>query len=95
MGMKVPRPPWQVHRVDPAHDSSASTAARARPKATGAVRHSILVAAWHILSKQVPHAELGGDYFDRRRDPERETRALIRKLERMGHTVTLTKADAA
>jgi len=62
-------------------------------KATGAVRHSILVAAWHILHKQVPYTELGGDYFDRRRDPERETRALVRKLQRLGHTVTL--ADAA
>jgi transposase len=61
-------------------------------KATGAVRHSILVAAWHILSDQVPYAELGGDYFDRRRDPDRETRALVRKLERLGHTVTLEKA---
>lgn len=64
-------------------------------KATGAVRHSILVAAWHILSHDVPYADLGGDYFDRRRDPERETRALVRKLERLGHTVTLTQADAA
>jgi transposase len=64
-------------------------------KATGAVRHSILVACWHILSKDVPYADLGGDYFDRRRDPKRETRALVRKLERLGHHVTLTKADAA
>jgi transposase len=64
-------------------------------KATGAVRHSILVAAWHILAKQVPYHDLGGDYFDRRRDPDRETRALVRKLERMGHHVTLAKADAA
>jgi transposase len=64
-------------------------------KATGAVRHSILVACWHILHRDVAYADLGGDYFDRRRDPERETRALVRKLERLGHTVTLTKADAA
>jgi hypothetical protein len=64
-------------------------------KATGAVRHSILVAAWHILSNHVPYAELGADYFDRRRDPDRETRALVRKLERLGHHVTLDKADAA
>ncbi len=64
-------------------------------KATGAVRHSILVACWHILDQQVPYDELGGDYFDRRRDPDRETRALVRKLEGLGHTVTLAKADAA
>jgi hypothetical protein len=53
------------------------------------------LAAWHILSKQVPYADLGGHYFDRRRDPDRETRALVRKLERMGHYVTLTLGDAA
>ncbi|MFN2555889.1 MAG: hypothetical protein ABR592_03305 [Nitriliruptorales bacterium] len=35
------------------------------------------------------------DYFDWRRDPDRETRALVRKLERLGHHVTLAKADAA
>ncbi len=64
-------------------------------KATGAVRHSILVACWPILTKQVPYVELGGDYFDRRRDPDRETRALVRKLERLGHRVILAKADAA
>src|SRR5438876_5133364 len=35
-------------------------------KATGALRHSILVAAYHILDKHVPYQELGADYFDRR-----------------------------
>jgi transposase len=64
-------------------------------KATGAVRHSILVACWHILSQDVPYADLGGDYFDRRRDPQRETRALVRKLERLGHRVTLEQPHAA
>jgi transposase len=68
---------------------------RGPAKATGAVRHSLLVACWHILTANVAYADLGGDYFDRRRDPQRETRALVRKLERLGHTVTLTKADAA
>lgn len=67
---------------------------RGPAKATGAVRHSILVACWHILHKQVPYAELGGT-TSRRRDPDRETRALVRKLERLGHQVTLAKADAA
>jgi hypothetical protein len=59
------------------------------------VRHSILIAAWHILDQQVPYAELGEDYFDRRRDPEREARALVRKLEQLGHRVTIEPANAA
>ena len=32
--------------------------------------------------------DLGGDYFQRR-DPERQTKRLIRQLESLGHTVTL------
>jgi transposase len=68
---------------------------RGPAKATGAVRHSILIAAWHILDQQVPYAELGEDYFDRRRDHEREARALVRKLERLGHRVTIEPANAA
>ena len=39
-----------------------------------------------------PYSELGADYFDRRLDPERETRRLIAKLEALGHQVTLQPA---
>jgi hypothetical protein len=39
-----------------------------------------------------PYQELGADYFDRRLDPERETRRLIAKLEALGHQVTLDAA---
>ncbi len=62
---------------------------RGAAKATGATRHSILVAAYHILQRETPYQELGADYFQRRRDPARETRRLVRHLERLGHRVTL------
>jgi transposase len=62
---------------------------RGAAKATGATRHSILVAAYHILERQQPYTELGADYFQHRRDPARETRRLLRQLERLGHHVTL------
>jgi hypothetical protein len=39
-----------------------------------------------------PYHELGADYFDRRLDPERETRRLIAKPEALGHQVTLDAA---
>jgi transposase len=58
-------------------------------KATGVLRHSILVAAYHILERKVPYQELGADYFDRRRTHEQRTRRLVRQLEQLGHTVTL------
>jgi transposase len=45
-----------------------------------------------VLATGTPCNELGTDYFDRRLDPERETRRLIAKLEALGHRVTLEPA---
>jgi transposase len=63
-------------------------ARRGHAKATTAVAHSILVAAWHMLSTGELYVDPGGDYFARR-DPERTTKRLVAQLERLGHTVTL------
>jgi transposase len=57
-------------------------------KATGALSHSILVAAYHILDQHVPYQELGPGYFDRRPSQQR-TKRLVRQLEQLGHKVTL------
>jgi transposase len=62
-------------------------------RALGAVKHSILVAYWHMFSTGETYRDLGGDYF-RRRDPERQTRRLVAQLERLGHHVTLEVAAA-
>jgi transposase len=58
-------------------------------KAIVAVAHSILVAAYYILRDDVAYHDLGGDYFARRSDPERQTRRLVAQLERLGHKVSL------
>jgi transposase len=60
-------------------------------KATIAVGHSILVAAYHILERGLPYEELGDLYFQRRQQEqaERYRRRLVRQLERLGHRVTL------
>ena len=64
---------------------------RGREKACLAVGHSILVIAWHILSTPgETYRELGGDYFDRHRDPQVEQRRLIRRLEKLGLQITVT-----
>jgi transposase len=68
-------------------------ARRGANRATVAVGHSILVAAWHMLSTGETYLDPGGDYFARR-DPERTTRRLVAQLERLGHTVTLQEAAA-
>jgi transposase len=62
-------------------------------KAIGAVKHSIIVAAWHILTTGEVYNDLGPGYY-RRRDPERTTKRLLAQLERLGHTVTLQEAAA-
>lgn len=64
---------------------------RGHQKATIAVAHSILVAAWHILSRDVPWEDLGEDYFIRRQAEHAEhyRNRLIHQLEKLGHKVTL------
>src|SRR2546425_4051343 len=58
-------------------------------KATGALRHSILIAAYHILERKVPYQELGADYFDQRGSLEQRTKRLVRPLQQLRHTGTL------
>ena len=67
---------------------------RGHKKALGAVKHSILCICWHMLATGELYHDLGGDYFHRR-DPERQTKRLVKQLEALGHTVALQEAVAA
>jgi len=67
---------------------------RGHKRALGAVKHSILIAVWHMLRTGETYTDLGGDYFTNR-DPERQTRRLVAQLQRLGHTVTLAEGAAA
>ena len=66
---------------------------RGHSRALGAVKHSILVACWHMLSTGELYREAGGDYFTRL-DPDKQTRRLVAQLERLGHVVTLAEVAA-
>jgi transposase len=66
---------------------------RGHTSALGAVKHSIIVACWHMLSTGEVYRDAGGDYFTQA-DPDKQTRRLIAQLERLGHTVTLQEAAA-
>ena len=66
---------------------------RGHRKAIGAVRHSIIVAVWHMLTTGEIYNDAGGDYFARL-DPDKQTRRLVAQLERLGHVVTLQEAAA-
>lgn len=64
------------------------TRRRGMGRAQVAVGHSILVAAWHILTKDEPYRDLGPDWLTKR-DERAHTRRLVGQLERLGHTVVL------
>lgn len=65
---------------------------RGHAKATVAVEHSILVAAYHILDRGVPYADLGEDWFTRRHDPARRARKLADQIRALGYHVELKQA---
>jgi transposase len=68
-------------------------ARRGKKRACVAVAHSILKTVYHILKAGRSYQDLGGSYFDRL-DPQRLTRYLVRRLERLGLKVTLEPATA-
>lgn len=63
-------------------------ARRGRNRAIVAVGHSILVAAYYILSRRQPYIELGDNYFDERERAALQVR-LTRRLEKLGLKVTV------
>lgn len=65
---------------------------RGSQRAAVAVGHSILVIVWHLLTTGETYNDLGGDYFDKRRNSEARQRRLVAQLEAMGHRVTLEPA---
>ena len=67
---------------------------RGPAKATKAVGHSILVAAFHMLSTGAVYEDLGADWFGRLR-PEQHARRLVHQLEALGYAVEISSTDAA
>jgi len=61
---------------------------RGKKRAIIAVAHSILVIAYHLIARQEPYHELGGEYFDRR-NPAATAKRLTHHLEQLGYRVTL------
>jgi transposase len=61
---------------------------RGRKRALIAVGHSLLVIIYQVLKRGATYQELGEDFLEKR-EPERLTRQLVRRLESLGHKVTL------
>jgi hypothetical protein len=72
----------QYHRI---------AARRGKKRAAVAVGHSILVFAYHVLRHGTPYRGLGSNYFDER-DREAVAKRAIRRLERLGFSVTVAPA---
>lgn len=60
-------------------------------RATIAVAHSLLVAAYYLIRDGVTYHDLGADHFERMA-PTQTTQYLVKRLERLGHKVTLEPA---
>jgi transposase len=66
---------------------------RGNKRAIVAVAHSILKVIWHLLRRQLDYQDLGADYFEKQ-NLNAHKRAYVRKLEKMGFTVTLAPRAA-
>ena len=70
-------------------------AKRGRKRAIIAVAHSILTIAYYLQKKRCDYRDLGSDHFDRL-NADGLKRYLVRRLEALGHKVTIEAAgDAA
>jgi transposase len=61
---------------------------RGKQRALVALGHTILVIAYHLLTRRGPYHELGPLYFDVL-DRQRVQQRLVKRLERLGYTVNL------
>ena len=59
-----------------------------------AIAHKILVSIYHMLSQNVSYNDLGDLYLDNL-NKHHLARNLVRRLEHLGYSVTLSSQDAA
>jgi len=59
-----------------------------KKKAIGALEHTILVMAYHMIKRRVPYHELGADYFEKR-NSELTAKRLIKRLEKLGYQISI------
>jgi hypothetical protein len=67
-------------------------ARRGAKRAILAVAHQLLVIAYYLLKRKEQYRELGANHFDNI-NADRVRRSLVKRLERLGHVVTLQPAD--
>ena len=99
--------PWLRHCLVEAAHGAAHTknkylssqyhrlaAHRGKKKALVAVGHSILVIAYHLLTRKQTYSDLGANYFDER-DRQAVTKRCVNRLQKLGYQITLEKLQMA
>jgi transposase len=99
--------PWLRHCLVEAAHGAAHTknrylssqyhrlaARRGKKKALLAVGHSILVIAYHLLTRKQAYCDLGANYFDQR-DRQAVTRRCVNRLQKLGYQISLEKLQMA
>jgi hypothetical protein len=69
-------------------------ARRGSKRAIIAIAHSLVIIGYYLQKNQRNYEDLGGDYSDRL-NSDGLKRYLIRRLEKLGHKVTLAPIKAA
>jgi transposase len=70
-------------------------ARRGKKRATGAVKHGLLVIVYYMLPDGRPYKDLGADYFDKL-NPQQRIRYHVKRLKELGQEVELSPMpDAA
>jgi transposase len=68
-------------------------ARRGKKRAIIAVAHTLIVIAYHLQKNKSNYEDLGGNYFDRIHS-EGLKRYLVKRLQQLGHKVTLEPMEA-
>ena len=66
-------------------------ARKGKKRAIVAVAHALLSTGYMLLLTERKFSDLGEDYFDRL-DRERLTKRLVKRLEKLGHEVSIRPA---
>ena len=69
-------------------------ARRGKKRAIIAAAHTLIVIGYHLHKDQSNYDDLGGNYFDRIHSDDLK-RYLVKRLEQLGHKVTLEPIEAA
>ena len=82
---------WAAARTKNSYPSAQYrrlAAHRGKKRALVAVANSLIQVLWHLLTHRKPYADLGANYFEQI-NKQRLTQSLVRRLEKLGHTVAL------